>query len=658
MPHEVLPAITAFGAKCGVEKDLFKDERFASDVNASGVSKGAGLARVAVWSAIKDVLQVHMCLTPGQVATIVDGAPIVVGESGLKELSECNSLQALSDFTREKAPDWSEAVVGLAQIWSLNRYVEGNTPDDYLYNSQFGPEHVAQVALAASFSRTGMMDSRNPAAMLDLLDTKTGLPAQLLERAKGGTVGSRPETDADKAATALHLAKDGQFDVLTSSGLLEPTRIEANQFLAANSKRECACNQGAFLGTRNLSELRNLGMQTPQAQETIESWFRSTPSGYYISLLTSNYDVEGTMSSELAMAGMQALSRSWDTFSPLFLAGQSITKVRQLQRTASDPQIDFFSDHKFVAHEPTIDPADGVDWSQKYRGSRIPAHMKQWVNKFSITLMQESKVVSVHPVVGKAVRQAQKIANGIQQETDCSYDDAVEEAFLEMEVSNEKSKKPIANYAKVLSVARLHLDHGGIISLDQQLSDSQRTRHETIGGAVDMGMIGDDRAEDWESDSSIRRPSSTPAEASDFEVVRYSPGSQTIELTTGGSIVDRFDILNDVFTQYDPESAKTLEEMAEAGVPSFESIDRMKSTLRSAFPQNAAVEVYTRMLDRTRDLLEEDPTPRQRELAMAGDGVGVTSTVAERLTHRLVQAGQTTRPDLHEKAEQEAGRDF
>jgi hypothetical protein len=63
MDQDLLPSLTAFRFKCA--PNLFDQSRFKSDYETIGLTKEAGLSRVAVWAAVNDVLKLTHSVTPG-----------------------------------------------------------------------------------------------------------------------------------------------------------------------------------------------------------------------------------------------------------------------------------------------------------------------------------------------------------------------------------------------------------------------------------------------------------------------------------------------------------------------------------------------------------------------------------------------------------------
>src|SRR5271170_6871037 len=98
MNQELLPSLTAFRFKCA--PNLFDQSRFKSGNEPAGFDKGVALSRVAVWSALKDILNLTHSVTPGQAATIVDASPIIVGPDSLARLSRTEHLSEMDHEVR------------------------------------------------------------------------------------------------------------------------------------------------------------------------------------------------------------------------------------------------------------------------------------------------------------------------------------------------------------------------------------------------------------------------------------------------------------------------------------------------------------------------------------------------------------------------------
>ena len=158
MNTTVYPSLQMFERKCGIG-DLFAEGHFND--TEEGLTKPQALARVAMWSAVKDYFKIAECLTPGQAATIVDAAPMIIGKD-VEKLNKVKTLFDLHGFVFENAKKWDKGIVVCSQLWSLHHLANGKIPKETFYNSKISDKDYLQSALVAHFLERGDLEKSDP----------------------------------------------------------------------------------------------------------------------------------------------------------------------------------------------------------------------------------------------------------------------------------------------------------------------------------------------------------------------------------------------------------------------------------------------------------------------------------------------------------------
>ena len=636
MSIPILPAVAAFGNKCGLEETLFLPSRFRGP-SGVGIQKGVALSRVAAWAAVLDIWKIQHCLTPGQATTIIDGAPMLMGAEGVKTLEGISSSAALSEFVTENAPKWEAGAVALAQFWSLNRAAHSKMPEDFLYNSSFTQGNLAQVALAAAYARNGVIDADNPAAVFSTLSLENGLAKRMLDASKEGTVSANPSSFADRAATTMMLAARGDFESIASSGVVEPFVKEARDTADRDPKciqHPCDYAAGAFLGSRHMADVKQLDRAKPSSSETLERYLQRTPSGHYASMAARAFDLDGRLGDDLTLATMRGMESAHKNFSPLFLAGQSITAVKGMrveaiakEEKAKHETFSLFGDEEFGRKAPvkaTSEPETPV--SEHYFCSRLPGQIEIWTKKMALQEIEKTHSFKLPRSVGHAIGLLRPFYDEFVEKEKCSPDEAMEMAIAEVALQAEENPKKKID-PNSLPMARLYLENGGVTtSLDIENEDG-RSRHEMIG--VDPDMISDDFREEWGLDAPP-----TP----EFQTGTYSSSSGSGQLTMPHGFTDRFDVVHEILSNTCPAAAQRLEDLANGSTEiQTDDIKEMQAGLMKAFPDNAVAKGYCSLLAKTHEIVQTE-VQAQRNMFSGGELSATVSderSVGERLTERL-----------------------
>jgi hypothetical protein len=451
MNQEVLPALTAFRNKCA--PNLFDQNRFKSGNEPIGFTKGVALSRVAVWSAIKDILKLTHSVTPGQAATIVDASPIIVGPASLSRLSRIERLSELDQEVRTQSSTWVHGIVSYSQLWSVARAASVDLPRDFLLNSKVEPAHYPQAALLAVVVASGIHKGVCPNALHQALSPGSAfcrsVPQELLEASLRGDWG--------------FLQASGKSQDVAS-------RIEKALPAADPSVRQ---GTGSFLGAATLNDLRHLCQGKPGKKHSSSELLAHTPFGLH-AMFVAKRAAGMNPDDDLLGAAIQGVNRAWETFSPIIIPQQTIpqTKARLGKDTFAE-QGEFDLEAK------------------KYQGSRLPTAVDIWVRKY----VQEARgrthgAIGIPRAMQTLIGELKKSAQALSSADEISFPEALSLASEQMEVANLKTKKPTLNFPMQLNQAReLLLGAGTTVRLDTDPEAGSRTKHEMIA-AEDADAFG------------------------------------------------------------------------------------------------------------------------------------------------------------------------
>jgi hypothetical protein len=442
MDQDLLPSLTAFRFKCA--PNLFDQSRFKSDYETIGLTKEAGLSRVAVWAAVNDVLKLTHSVTPGQAATIIDASPIIVGRDSLARLSRIERLSELDHEVRTQSPAWVQGIVSYSQLWSVARAANVDLPEDFLLNSKVEPAHYPQAALLAAVVSFRIHKELCPKALHLALSPGSefcrSVPQELVD-------------------AALH----GDWAFLHASGKSQDlaARIEKELPAADPSVRQ---GTGAFLGPASLNDLRNLCQGKPGKQRSTSEVLAHTPFGLHAMFVAKR--VTGmNPDDDLLGAAIQGVNRAWETFSPIIIPQQTITQTKaKLGKDTSGEQGEFALEGK------------------KYQGSRLPSAVNNWVRKY----VQEARgktrgAIGIPTTLRTLIGELKKRAEIISSADEIPFPEALSLASEQMEVADLKKKKPTLDFPMRLNQAReILLGAGTTVRLDTDPEAGGRTKHEMI----------------------------------------------------------------------------------------------------------------------------------------------------------------------------------
>lgn len=440
---QILPGLTAFRNKCGT--GLFDADRFGSADNGVCMTKPTALSRVAVWAAIRDLFHLRDVLTPGQVSTIVDAAPIIAGAKAKEELGKVRSLGELDAVVRTHAKNWTHGVVVYSQLWSINAGC-GETLEEYLVNSRVEQRHYAQAALFGPMVAAGLHGTMGPREMLSLID----LNSPALEKVPSQLVSA---------------VKAGDWEFVKSSSL---SRDLVDQFNTAGREpiADARIRAGAFLGACDMSDLYKL-QSFHSKSANLSDLLRKIPSGHY-AILEARKTLGTQPSHDLAGAALEGVYKAWDTFSPIFVPGRTIQGNRE--KLGQD---ELYEQSEF-----------GLEAVQ-YRGSRIAKSIGLWVHKLvTERRMQNTNQLGVSRELGSLMGKLKKTAEEISSSEEIDFEEALLVAREQFEVAELKRSKARPDLGLLLDTACNILTKRGVtISLDN-VDPTERSLHEKIGSAI------------------------------------------------------------------------------------------------------------------------------------------------------------------------------
>jgi hypothetical protein len=448
MQQELLAALTAFRNKCA--PGLFDSRRFNASNDGPGFTKGAALSRVAVWSAINDILNLSHSLTPGQVATIVDASPIIVGAESMAILSRTAHLSELDQEVRSKSFNWVPGIIAYSQLWSVARAADVDLPKDFLLNSKIEPAHYPQAALLAAVVSSGVHNTVCPNALHQALATGSefcqSVPQDLVDAARDGNWG--------------FLKASAQSQGIAS-------RIERALPPVAPPLRN---GTGSFLGASTLSDLYDLCRARPGKTHSTAELLARTPFGLHALFVTKRI-IGMNPDDDLMGAAIQGVNRAWETFCPIIIPQQTITQAKSKQGK------DMFAEQAEFGLE-----------GKKYQGSRLPTAVDIWIRKY----VQEARgknhgAIGIPREMQTMIAELKKRAVAISAADEIPFEDALTLASEEMEVADLKKRTPAIDLPMRLNQAReLLLGGGGTVRLDTDPESGGRTKHEMIA-AEDAG---------------------------------------------------------------------------------------------------------------------------------------------------------------------------
>lgn len=497
----MLKALESFVQKCGIG-NLFAPARFSQP------PKGPALAREAVWAACLEpgLLDVSTAMTPGQIATVCDAAPAIIGDQDLLKLEACQNLREFEDFIVKNHSNWETGVVVASQTWSVFHVATGNVPKDLFYNSNLQDRDYAILGIVSQCLDRNTLNN-NPFAVYRLISGD--LPDKIALTADKGQYNENPQTDEDRAATFIALCRGGSFDLasrcivvdfqkeldgaetdllavrarvmevakkedvitedLTTEECEDIALVEAMQ-----QPRSRGGNNG-FIGIHSIEEMRTLSFSAFTNRNSDDSFvdcLRRTPVGHAVIREASKYAATGNVpDDDLLCAGIKGYYDALNHYSAIITPKVSMTKVKS--DLAYGEMLPDFEDSRILP----------------YTCSRFPnTYSDSWGMKALLLAAQDKQLV-VDPELIETRKQLMERAQKIVEAEECSMAEALEVAGSEMRtetlVSNPNNINAI-NY-KIEQAINIY-SHGETVSLDRNIGESSRSGYD---------FVSDDRKEDF-----------------------------------------------------------------------------------------------------------------------------------------------------------------
>lgn len=217
---KTLISVTAFGAKCDKASFASKAKSAYDESMYGEIPKELALSRLAVWGAIRDIHKVETVLTDGQITTVIDAAPAIVGGAGLEKLKRVSSHEEMSEFISNDTKDYGPGIMAAAQLWSLFHLTTRTWPDHLFKDSVITDEGAALLGLTSAHLRAGTFTAPDFKPRQFLL----GMVAKahkIAEEAANGKVEKTPQTLEDTSATFIELVRAGKYEAAAFSGLAQ-----------------------------------------------------------------------------------------------------------------------------------------------------------------------------------------------------------------------------------------------------------------------------------------------------------------------------------------------------------------------------------------------------------------------------------------------------
>ena len=608
-------ALEAFAAKCGPKVDLFRDDRFSI-----GLQKATALSRVVVWSALKEKFDLLVSVTPGQVATIVDAAPIIVGKTQRAQLASVLSLEQLDEFIRINASKWAPAIVAFSQFWSLHRLAHDKPPANWLANSTFTIHDVAAATIGCAIVAEGLHERLAPEAILECIDAGSELTQTLVKMASQADPCPDPKTHQERAATFLSLGIEGRWTEVVHGRLSEPylAAAEKADFEYRGISREPV--PGAFLGPKNLPELRQLTNPAGCRREDSVAFFRRMPFFNYIYQTVCR--LTAVIDEDVVMSAVSGCHRAWETYSPIVIPGLSVTEVKKRSRGTKE-NIPLAANDLFREDNALPQGVVSKDHAQQtYAASRLPVHLQNWVKKFVWEQMAKESGIHVPRAIREIMSQAYPLIEEMMTTGRYSGADAIELALVRV---------------------KARLENRGISSETSQI-DIDAARHLLNAGSLTVSM---DRTP-CSSGSGDLKESSLHDKIANTRMVE-APGraafldldSQSVclgDFSATESYIDRFDMMYNFACTKAPEIGESLAQIAlGTRIPDRHLIARIDKLFERTLNDPALSQRYMSLLENARTLFEaaQENGRTQHGLFLPGLDVDAESVGAVKARDRV-----------------------
>ena len=201
-------------------REFFAERKFSGDPD-----RKTAIAVVALDTILRDpsLLDATTCFGEGQIDTAVNAAALILGEDRIKKMESIsgeNDLEQLAEICRKAADDNDIkcGVMAARHLWGMFNTVTRSFPGEFFRN---GKSDDFQAALLGVSSRhLAVFSAETMNAEADLIKM-IGVAEKIAEVGGGGKYHKNPQNADQVAETFLYLCKNGRYNELHKSSLLE-----------------------------------------------------------------------------------------------------------------------------------------------------------------------------------------------------------------------------------------------------------------------------------------------------------------------------------------------------------------------------------------------------------------------------------------------------
>lgn len=593
----IKPALAAFAAK-NEAWDLFSAQRFDA-----GLPKEIALSRVAVWSAVVDHFEIQYALTAGQITTIVDAAPLIVGDSGRESLAAATSLSDLSAFVDEKAASWWDGISAAKEWWSLSTEVGTKAVNGFLRDSRASDVEAATLALVSWHQKSGDFD--------DLDQSSSPLPARRLYsliRSEAANLAGSEASECRGLMSAVALGLSGQIEPTFAihSAQVGMTALDVSAEFGRGS------GKGAFLGATTSAEVRarRIDLVPRKTDQTLDSFFDASPMGSYVGVQARRWAARAAPADrdDIYSACLAGYHRAMIEYSPIFTPGVSTTDVVRLKKAVQSEQeqqaarkekaqwtlFELETDEKPKLPATPEQIADDLLGPHKpYNATRFAAYasttwMFNYVQRVTAnTLIKDERQREMSSEIGEI---ADSLAEeyGSSEMAVAAAADIYREQLHGLNESDDEAKRAETNYAIASTVNAM--TRGRLVHLDASLGDDGRDRYEVFDDA-----IRDDPSE-FEASASPNAPDGEIASIA-IASTDYGCDGETAEPIPRVTIARQFESLQEAMIAAEQKATPALlGAIAHLKAIENEQIEDASEEIANQFGDSELGRTYTRIL--------------------------------------------------------------
>lgn len=381
-------AIEAFRRKTG------QDVQNLPAIWFRDVKKPVALARLALWTAISDVWKCSHDMSAGQIDTVIDLSPLIVGNETLKELGDVKAVEGIIPIVKKNADDWEFPAVAAAQLWSLGTAANGKFPSELFRNSACSDADLAMLGAMATCVRSDRHLAHHPHALWTALQTNSLAPKE----------------------EALNALRNGAFEAFAYTGAAQDM-VEQLDKTVDRIGTKADTYPGAFLGPKDLNQIRSL-YRPRLAKEELVGYLYNVPYGQYVVAVSRRYANHNKQLSDLVSAGLDGYERALQTYSPLFRPDVSVHDAAPKNGRPND--LSLFE--RFA-----VDAGDAGSEKDVLSCARFSGYAKgTYMHKALVKELGVCVGMEIPDHVQKLSRQMSKVADEIKKEEELPWAECVD----------------------------------------------------------------------------------------------------------------------------------------------------------------------------------------------------------------------------------------